>query len=348
MFRSIAAHTRHIFRPCVHRLSVSNSSYSRGSLVAHHYTVDYESKYAEKMRQLAAEKGLSMNELKEMAMKSQKEEIRRRRQEREEQMAIHVVEQEDSTDKSTSRSSSAPLLDKSRKDSSPVKPLSSILNFTQVLSTHHTSEQIAHLWNGFHMSRSGGTGRGYLSASIPLSLYNKMSTVAEKYPTFVIPIRRPRNSVPAPSITGGNEDAYEFYFLQWDFHGAPPVPTADPFAKVPTSENSNPKLSTILFTPLEEYKLRNTFATPYLVLTNYTDLASTHSQVLLRGEITPRSNSGKFMLSQEDAQRLSMAIQKFYLWGDGGGEGEKLLKIFHERPDEFRWEDLLKLADWDV
>lgn len=54
-------------------------------------------------------------------MKSQKEEIRRRRQEREEQMAIHVVEQEDSTDKSTSRSSSAPLLDKSRKDSSPVK-----------------------------------------------------------------------------------------------------------------------------------------------------------------------------------------------------------------------------------
>jgi ATP synthase F1 complex assembly factor 1 len=177
-----------------------------------------------------------------------------------------------------------------------------------------------------------------------------MSAVAEKYPTFIVPIRRARDDVSAPSTKGENDTACEFYFLQWDFHDAPPIPTADSSAKVPTpgGENPNPKISTIMFTPLEEYKLRHTFATPYLVLTNYTDLASTHNQVLLRGEITPRSNSDKYMLSQEDAQQLSMAVQKFYLWGDGDGEGERLVRIFHEKPSEFKWEDLLRMADWDV
>jgi len=199
------------------------------------------------------------------------------------------------------------------------------------------------------MSRSGGTGRGYLCAAIPLDLYKKMSAVAERYPTFVVPIRRPTNSS-APSTETEKHSAYEFYLIQWNFHDAPPVPLAneDPFDK-PSSESPNPKISTILFTPLGEYKLRNTFATPYLVLTNYTDLASPHSLVLMRGEITPGSGaSANYLLTQEDAQQLSMAIQKFYLWGNGDGEGEKLLKTFHERPSEFKWEDLLKVADWGI
>lgn len=177
-----------------------------------------------------------------------------------------------------------------------------------------------------------------------------MSAVAEKYPTFIVPIRRPRDGS-VPLAEGEKDSAYEFYFLQWDFHDAPPIPTPDvnPFIKASSSESPNPKLSTILFTPLEEYKLRNTYATPYLVLTNYTDLASTHGLVLLRGEITPGSGaSGNYILSQEDAQQLSMTIQKFYLWGNGEGEGEKLVRIFHEKPEEFKWEDLLKVADWNM
>lgn len=239
---------------------------------------------------------------------------------------------------------------KDRRQTLPSQPLSSILNTSRVQSTPHTSEQITQLWNAYHMSRSGGTGRGFLCASIPLDLYKKMSAVAEKYPTFVIPIRRPRDAS-TPPVNGESDSAYEFYFLQWDFHDAPPVPSAkeDPFAKPPSSESPNPKISTVLFTPLEEYKLRNTFATPYLVLTNYTDLASTHGLVLLRGEITPSSGaSGNYMLSQEDAQQLSMAIQKFYLWGNGKGEGEKLVKTFHEKPEEFKWEDLIRVADWGI
>lgn len=98
--------------------------------------------------------------------------------------------------------------------------------------------------------------------------------------------------------------------------------------------------------------MRNSFATPYLVLTHYTDLVHTHGLVLLRGEITPSSggvassDGGNYLLSQEDAQALSMGVQKFYLWGESKGQQEenpeRLLKVFHENPSEFKWEDLLK------
>jgi ATP synthase F1 complex assembly factor 1 len=177
-----------------------------------------------------------------------------------------------------------------------------------------------------------------------------MLAAAEKYPAFIVPIRRIRDAT-APPAEGESDNGYEFYFLQWDFHDVPFTPSTggDPFVKPPSSESPNPRISTVMFTPLEEYKLRATFATPYLVLTNYTDFASTHGLALLGGEITPRSGaSGNYMLSQEDAQQLSMAIQKFYLWGDGEGEGGKLLRTFHEQPEEFKWEDLLKVAEWGI
>ncbi|KAF5355735.1 hypothetical protein D9756_004021 [Leucocoprinus leucothites] len=295
---------------------------------------------------MSCRKGMSVGQLKEQAKLRKEEEARRRREEREAALAVQKQKEEVSSDEPTLPKAQVG----SRKDSSPVKPLSTILNTSRVLSTPHTPDQIGQLWNAYHMSRSGGTGRGFLCASVPLDLYKKMSAVAEKYPTFIVPIRRPKDTTVSP-VEGESDSAYEFYFLQWDFHDAPRLPSAneDPFVKPSSSESPNPKVSTVLFTPLEEYKLRATFATPYLVLTNYTDLASTHGLVLLRGEVTPRSGaSGNYMLSQEDAQQLSMAIQKFYLWGNGEGEGEKLLRTFHEKPEDFRWEDLLRTADWGI
>jgi len=179
--------------------------------------------------------------------------------------------------------------------------------------------------------------------------------ISSKYPVFVVPVPRIKNG---PREEGEAERAYEFYFLQWGFHGAPPHPSAveDPFSaalKTNTVSN-NPQISTVLFTPLQEYKMRASFATPYLVLTFYTDLASSHGTVLMRGEITPTAAGtgtsnvfGRHMLSQDDAQLLAMEVQKFYLWGTEGKEreAERLLKVFHERPEEFQWEELLKHAD---
>lgn len=180
-----------------------------------------------------------------------------------------------------------------------------------------------------------------------------MLDVASKYPRFVIPV--PRDN--AQFGDGSKQPAYEFYLMEWGFHGPPPEPSRsdDPFAQ--SKPSSNPQTSTILFTPLQEYKQRTSFATPYLVVTHYTDLAKTHGVVLLRGELTPSTaaaapspvaneDGGRYMLSQQDAQLLAIHVQRFYLWNEGSEERAALLKAFHETPADFKWEDLLKHTDF--
>ena len=95
--------------------------------------------------------------------------------------------------------------------------------------------------------------------------------------------------------------------------------------------------------------MRETFATPHLILTFYSDLANSHGIVLLRGELTPSSSgNGNYLLSQEDAQLLAIGLQKFYLTeGEQSKRKERtdLLRVFNELPKEFKWEELLKYAD---
>ncbi|GJE87872.1 ATP11 domain-containing protein [Phanerochaete sordida] len=316
--------------------------------------IDYESKYLEKLQKRATEQGISVEQLKarlkDQEMAKRKESLAKplpyQAPKAPEPTSAAGPQQSSSTTTAPSASSS-PI---SRKDSSPVKPLSNILNLEKLVQTPHTAHQVELLWRAYHGSRSGGTGRGYLCAAIPLETYEKMASVAAKYPSFVIPVPRE-----APE---GSEDqrAYEFYFVEWAFHGSPPEPAASVELFTKPKPSTNPQTSTILFTPLQEYKLRNSFATPYLALTNYTDLARSHDVVLLRGEITPSSSGaaatpsgdGRYMLNQQDAQLLAMAIQKFYLWTDEQAESAKLLRTFHENPTEFKWEDLLKHADFSA
>ncbi|KAK7064609.1 protein ATP11, mitochondrial [Favolaschia claudopus] len=294
----------------------------------------YEDKYSEQLQKVAEQQGLSVSELKQKLQLEQESKRRER--------AVPPIKVE--TDENA------------RQDSSPVKPLSSILNIPRILASPHTAEQVEALWTVYHASRSEGTGRGYLCASIPVDLYNQMASRAAKYPMFVIPIRRDKD---AASTTTEAEAAHEFYFLQWAFHGPPPVPSltdddlfSPPSAKKPpATADANPQISTVMLTPLQEYKMRGSFATPYLVLTNYTDLASSHGVVLLRGEITPSAATGgagvdgRYMLRQDDAHRLTMSVQNFYLSsGEGSLERAKLLQAFHEAPNEFKWEELLKHA----
>lgn len=267
-----------------------------------------------------------------------------------------------------------PLGSSVRKDSSPIKvrmmlpffellfsltacrrqPLSGILNTDLLLSKPHTVAQVSALWTALHASRSGGTGRGFICASLPRGTYNSLLSVAQRYPKFVIPIPHARTTAGDTKDATSNA-AYEFYVLQWDLYHAPPPPhPSDPFApKAPPEgdKHANPRLATAIFTPLLEYKLRQTFATPYLVLTFYSDLASSHNLVLMRGEITPsaaaQSTTGDYLLSQHDAQLLAHGLQRFYLWGSTSSkEREELLSDFHERPDTFKWEELLKHADF--
>ncbi|KAF8665095.1 hypothetical protein AX16_000563 [Volvariella volvacea WC 439] len=327
-----------------------------------HACADYESKYAQKLHQRAEEKGVTLEELKTKA----REEDQHRIQQEAEGLKAQLKVQKDGSQphKSTETSDRTYKPASIRRDGSPVQPLASILNVSKLLSTPHTTEQVSALWTAYHMSRSGGTGRGYVCAAIPLDAYTKMLDIATKYPAFVVPVPRPTAQDPSiPPETKDHDTPYEFYFLQWGFHHVPPVPTAteDPFnpSKLEDTGSGNPQTSTVLFTPLQEFKSRQTFATPYLVLTHYTDLAKTHGIVLLRGEITPSSASGgsgvdgRYMLSQQDAQLLSMTLQKFYLWNEQGlddskREGERLLRVFHEKPEEFKWEELLKHASFSI
>ena len=186
-----------------------------------------------------------------------------------------------------------------------------------------------------------------------------MLSVAQRYPQFVLPIPRARATTMDDTDEGHSESntAYEFYLLQWDFYHAPhpPLVSLDPFSPqiLPKGDKptTNPRLATAIFTPLLEYKLRQTFATPYLVLTFYSELASSHGLVLMGGEITPsaakETAAGDYLLSQRDAQLLAHGLQRFYLWGSSE-EREKLLSDFHERPDAFKWEELLKHGDFGV
>ncbi|KAL7285819.1 hypothetical protein ACG7TL_000928 [Trametes sanguinea] len=341
-------------RPALRTLSSAAVRYNAGLSGP---KVNYEEKYAEKLQRKAQEQGKSVEQLR-MELKEQERQRRLQKLKEENSKSTGTSPETPRAAKSSpdpSPAASRPTPSASRKDSSPVKPLSSIFNLDKILQAPHTPEQISVLWRAYHESRSDGTGRGFLCASLPVETYQKMLDVASKYPRFVIPVPRENAQVEE----GSKEPAYEFYLMEWGFHGSPPEPSTsgDPFAQ--SKPSLNPQTSTILFTPLQEYKLRTSFATPYLVVTHYTDLAKTHGLVLLRGEITPSAaasspnvgageDGGRYMLSQQDAQLLAIHVQRFYLWNEGSEERAALLKAFHETPADFKWEELLKHTNFSA
>lgn len=234
------------------------------------------------------------------------------------------------------------------------QPLDTILNLSKLLSASPplTSEQLGALWTAYHARKEG-----VLCAIVPVDMYEQLLRRARQFSQFVVPL--PRGSTPAEEGKEA-EGGTEMFFIEWGLHHSPALPKASvDELGLPTTDNttpappqgSNPPIATLLFTPLQDYKHRQSFAAPHLALTFYTDLAATHGVVLLRGEITPaQSGDGRWLLNQAEAQALVVATQKFYLPGTGEGaqEREDLLKCFHERPEEFKWERLLELSDIGV
>jgi len=235
-----------------------------------------------------------------------------------------------------------------RQDGSPIRPLSSILNLDRLFETPHTQEQVATLWNARHTSKPG-----CLSAVIKADQYQKLVDVAKRYPTFVLPLPREQFDGPAPSESSdAAQRPYEFFFLEWSFYNRPPDPRdipQFPFEKqsgTPPNRPPNPPESVLLFTPLAEYKLHNAYATSHLTLTNYTDLVQSHGIVLMRGDITPsESDPGKPRMNATEAQILALAMQKFYL-ERGSERGLEVLAKFYEKPNEFRWEEVIQICDF--
>jgi ATP synthase F1 complex assembly factor 1 len=258
------------------------------------------------------------------------------------------------------------------------------MDLAKIMKTPHTAEQIEGLWTAYHTAKSQSPGSGstkvYLSGTMPSATYERLLASASTYPCFVLPLPRPGADDPIAAAAAGpphgapapTPPPHEFYFLQWTMHRSPPPPSPDgvvlpPFFASnqpcpPQQPRSNPPCTTVLFTSLQEYKHRQDYATPHLVLTHYTDLAQSHGIVLLRGELTPStspspsgqrgsnssnsSSSSSTMLSPADAQRLALLLQQFYLpplrADDArGATRAHLLRRFHEEPAAFRWEDVI-------
>ncbi|GAA5880104.1 hypothetical protein JCM8547_006191 [Rhodosporidiobolus lusitaniae] len=205
---------------------------------------------------------------------------------------------------------------------SPIKPLNDILDLSK--ATELTTSALSQLWTSYHQAK------GFLSAAIPTETYLRMLNSGRKYPIFVLPLTRK-----AELPDGNEESATEMHLLEWSV--LPPPSTA-------TEPIPNP--STVLFTPLAEYKARQTWAQPYLILTHYTDLSASHDLVLMRGEI-----SQNVSLNAIDAQVLAVRMQLFYNDQNKGGEVEQarreLLRAFHEKPDEFNVQALIELGGKD-
>ncbi|KAL7421292.1 hypothetical protein Q5752_004177 [Cryptotrichosporon argae] len=315
----------------------------------------FEDKYGDKLRRRAEAEGVAdLQTLKEKVLAPSIEAARRAREEkkaaraREADAAAERERQELAKRGEAVEARRARAIEaQGQGDRSGVRPLSSIVNLPLLHLTPHTSQQIADIWTTYHTTHPT-LAASYLCAHLPAVTYASMLSLAQQNPFFVLPLPR-----------GAGADAgYEIFYLQWLFHATPSGPGGDGAPLPPTTS--------VIFTPLEEFKRNGEWAQPYLTLTHYPDLGQTHGLVLMRGEITPAFAAGSaggaasqdnpgFVLSQQEAQLLSLALQRFYcsaiaVQGEGDrGRAEReerasTLRDFKERPGEWDWEGLVSKA----
>lgn len=215
--------------------------------------------------------------------------------------------------------------------------------------TPHDAEQISAIWNTYHTTHPT-LANSYLSATLPAATYESMLKVAAANSFFVLPL-------PRDSSDGG--EAFEMFYMQWLFH---PAPVASPdLANI--NSGPLPPVTSVIFTPLAEFKANSEWAQPYLTLTQYPDLSKSHGSVLMRGEITAETTKGPagaldnpgFLLTQQQAQLLTLALQRFYcadmpVPGETAEAKEDRLKRlqaltdFREKPENWDWQGLINMA----
>ncbi|KAJ9099906.1 hypothetical protein QFC21_003911 [Naganishia friedmannii] len=266
-------------------------------------------------------------------------------------------------------------------DRSGIKPLSQILNLDIIYAHPHTTQAISLLWQHYHTAHPTLSST-FLSATIPPKTYASMVDLAKRYPNFVIPLPRdPTGENATPSATG-EQPAFEMFYLQWLFHPTISM-TASSATPEGKRDVSKLPIASVIFTPLAEFKNASEWAQPQLVLTHYPDLHNNqiplnsqststaadqpqhHPVVLMRGEISPSQAkssltsplpSTHLALTQAQAQLLALALQRFYCSELVPEIGESLeakrlreertksLRDFRERPAEWDWKGLVKLA----
>ncbi|PLW07922.1 hypothetical protein PCASD_24589 [Puccinia coronata f. sp. avenae] len=177
----------------------------------------------------------------------------------------------------------------------------------------------------YHLSPSN-TSR--LGAVIPTGTYQDMLASVRTCPSFVIPISkssRPKEPTPATL-------PFEMQYLmrvQCDFVKKPARNLRlSNFLKQATTGSPTIPAMIVMYTPLAEYKLRQLFSQPTLILTHYTDLADSHGLVLMRGDITPQrhpQNLHHWRSHHDSEERIKSPIASF---------GNPLHHPLHRHADE--------------
>ncbi|GAA6009263.1 hypothetical protein JCM10207_004327 [Rhodosporidiobolus poonsookiae] len=298
---------------------------------------EYEEKYVAALEAKAKEQGVSVDDLKASA--AAKANVTERmgsapraglgpveagsmdtRKTPDELKEPDVVKPLPSAEQDAQKTQAAPV---GKQGEQPVKPLHEIMDLSKVPDLD--APALSQVWTTYHQAK------GFLSAAIPTETYLRLVNAARKYPMFVLPLTR-KAELPEGQEA---ETATEMHLLEWALL---PQPT--------TVTEPVPAPSTVLFTPLAEYKARQSWAQPYLILTHYTDLSASHGVVLMRGEI-----SSNVALNATDAQVLAVRMQLFY--NDQGKNGEieqarrNLLRAFHETPEQFSVDELIRIAGHD-
>ncbi|KIR63920.1 ATP synthase mitochondrial F1 complex assembly factor 1 [Cryptococcus bacillisporus CA1873] len=311
-----------------------------------------EEKYGEKLKRAAEKEGVQdIEELKKKVLQPKIDAAKE---------AARLAEKKIKAEKQLKEDPVEKKVVAERKKKEKREPLSSIINLPLIHLTPHDTNAISQIWNAYHTSHPT-LSNSFLSASLPASTYASMIALAKQNPFFVIPLPQLSEApVEAANHPEMKTDEYEMFYLQWLFH---PTPTSSSPPSSEASPEPLPLTTSAIFTPLKEFKKSGEWAQPYLVLTHYPDLAQTHSLILMRGEISPASASGPpgslanpgFLLSQQQAQLLALALQRFYctdiaMPGESAKQVEERLKRqdalrgFRERPGEWDWMGLVEMA----
>ncbi|CED84533.1 Mitochondrial F1-ATPase assembly protein [Phaffia rhodozyma] len=291
----------------------------------------FEAKYGDKLKKKVEEEGVGS--LEELKLKKKPVPLVKK--------APIKISSDMASANSSSAAKQSPTLPSSKSaktkttSSSPIMPLSSILNLTPLLETPHPPTTLATLWQTLHLAKSISTPNRYVSATIPTPVYKKILATAHAHPQFILPL---------PRSNGGQE----FFFLQWQHF--------------PGGE------STIVFTSLEEYKIKGEWARVFLTVTHWSDLsrmgegspeAEAEGVVLMRGEITSTSppiktdintaQGEKYLLTLEEAQLLLLGLQRFYNVDSGEAstreDRKRVLEGFSKGTwEEKEWTGLAELA----
>eukprot|EP01121_Diplochlamys_sp_Union-15-3_P004583 TRINITY_DN14768_c0_g1_i1.p1 TRINITY_DN14768_c0_g1~~TRINITY_DN14768_c0_g1_i1.p1 ORF type:complete len:236 (-),score=30.95 TRINITY_DN14768_c0_g1_i1:15-722(-) len=137
------------------------------------------------------------------------------------------------------------------------------------LLAQHSREKISEIWKEYHRDKF------CVSAVIPTDTYQRLLSLVEPCPLFVLPFPRVQRD------KGEERTIVQFFYLQWT-------------------------RNMCQMTLLSDYKVDGQFAQPALIMMHYTDLQTDKGIVLMRGEIN------KNKLNSHEAQMLANLFQLFY------------------------------------